>query len=66
MQKGPVGLLNNVFLGLADLVPLLRVGNSPGLLYLAQFFQAIVEALVTKTVETEVTQRQRFESVLLQ
>lgn len=66
VQEGPVGLLDHVFLSLANLVPLLCVGNSPGLLDLAQFFKAIIEALATKRVEREVTQTQVFRSLLLQ
>lgn len=65
MQKGPVGLLHDVFLGLADLVSLLCVGNGPGLLDLAQFFKAIVEALAAQKVEKEVTRRPAFGSVWL-
>lgn len=65
VQKGPVGLLHDVFLGLADLVSLLCVGNGPGLLDLAQFFKAIVEALAAQKVEKEVTRRPAFGSVWL-
>lgn len=66
VQKGPVGLLDYVFLSLANLVPLLCVGNSQGFLDLAQFFKAIIEALATKKVEREVAQRHTFGSVSLQ
>lgn len=58
MQKGPVGLPDDVLLRLADLVPLLGVGDSPGLLDLAQLFKAIIEALATETVVREATRRQ--------
>lgn len=50
MQKGPVGLLDNVFLSLPDPVPLLCVRNSPGLLDLAQLLKAVIEALATEKV----------------
>lgn len=50
VQKGPIGLLDNVFLSLSNLVPLLCVWNGPGLLNLAQFFKAIIESLTTKQV----------------
>lgn len=50
MQKGPIGLLDNGFLSLSNLVPLLCVWNGPGLLNLAQLFKAIIEALITKQV----------------
>lgn len=48
VQKGPIGLLDNVFLSLSNLVPLLCVWNGPGLLNLAQLFKAIIESLTTK------------------
>lgn len=48
MQKGPVGLPDNVLLSLANLVSLFHVRNSPGLLDLAQFFKAIIETLAAK------------------
>lgn len=48
MQKGPIGLLDDAFLSLSDLVPLLRVWDGPGLLNLAQFFEPIIESLTTK------------------
>lgn len=53
MQKDPIGLLDDVFLGLANLVSLFCIWNGPGLLDLAQFFEAIVEALVIKVAERE-------------
>lgn len=65
VQEGPIGLLDHVFLSLANLVPLLCVGNSPGLLDLAQFFEAVIEALATKRVEREATQTQAFRSLPL-
>ena len=50
MQKGPVGLLDNVFLSLSNLVSLLCVWNSPDLLNLAQLFESIIEPLATTQV----------------
>jgi hypothetical protein len=57
VQEGSIGLLNNIFLNLANLVPLLCVWNSPGLLDLAQFFKTIIEALAIKQIDREGTQR---------
>lgn len=48
VQKGPIGLLDNVFLSLSNLVSLLCVWNGPGLLNLAQFFKSIIESLTSK------------------
>lgn len=50
VQKGPIGLLDNVFLSLSNLVSLLCVWNGPGLLNLAQFFKSIIESLTSKQV----------------
>lgn len=50
VQKGPIGLLDNVFLSLSNLVSLLCVWNGPGLLKPAQLFESIIEPLTAKQV----------------
>lgn len=63
VQKGPIGLLDNAFLSLSNLVPLLCVWNGPGLLNLAQFFKAIIESLATKQVGRRDQETKAFASV---